>query len=177
VMSCTLHVDLFVDGELPVDFAEVPLDIAPRTSMQIGIDGLFPGFTDLAWAHRFGPLTYDAIAIRLMTGTGQLLSEDVHLPGGLARAVERDLGLTASVSVDEEAGSAEVVVQTRRLAQFVNIDVAGWEPSDGWFDLVPGQRRSILLRRVTERAQFVGSVRCLNGNMAAVRAEAGQRAV
>lgn len=177
VISCTLRVDLFVDGELPVDFAEVPLDIAPRTSMEIGIDALFPGFTDLAWAHQFGPLTYDVIAIRLITGTGQLLSEDVHLPGGLARAVERDLGLTASVSVDEEAGSAEVVVQTRRLAQFVNVDAAGWEPSDGWFDLVSGQKRSIHLRRVTEGAKFVGSVRCLNGNMAAVRAEAGQRAV
>ena len=170
-VSGTLRVDLFVDGELLVDSAECQVELAPRTSTELGIDGLFSGFRDLAWAHRFGPLTFDAVAIRLIEHGGRVLSEDVHLPGGLMRAVERDLGLTATVEVDEDKGVAEVVLKTRRLAQFVNIDVPGWQPAEGWFDLVPGQERTVLVQRISHGTRFAGSARSLNGGAAALRAE------
>jgi beta-mannosidase len=167
----TVRIDLFVDGELLVDSAEHRVELAPRTSTELGIDDLFSGFRDLAWAHRFGPLTYDAIAIRLIEEGGSLLSDDVHLPGGLLRAVERDLGLTATVQVGDDDGSAEVTLQTRRLAQFVNIDVPGWRPVDGWFDLVPGRERTVHLERVAAGARLIGSVRSINGGVATLRVE------
>jgi beta-mannosidase len=170
-LTGTVRVDLFVDGELLVDSAECDVELAPRTSTELGIDGLFSGFRDLAWAHRFGSLTYDAIVIRLIGQEGQLLSEDVHFPGGLPRAVERDLGLTAMVTVNDNGDSAEVFLKTRRLAQFVNIDVPGWQPVDGWFHLVPGRERTVLMKQVSAGARFVGSVRSLNGGVAALRVE------
>ena len=170
-VSGTVRVDLFVDGELLVDGAECHVELAPRTSTELGIDGLFSGFRDLAWAHRFGPLSYDAVAIRLIGEGGRVLSEDVHLPAGLLRAVERNLGLTATVTMSDDHGSADVVLQTRRFAQFVNIDVPGWRPVDGWFDLVPGRERTVLMKRVSADARFVGSVRSLNGGVATLRVE------
>ena len=168
---CTLRVDLFLDGELLVDSAERPVELAPRTSTELGIDSLFPGFRDLAWSHRFGPLAYDAVAIRLIQTDGRVLSEEVHLPGGLMRAVERDVGLTATVRVHDASGLAEVTLQTRRLAQFVNLDVPGWQARDGWFDLVPGHERTVLVQRMSLGADFIGSARSINGGVAVLRRE------
>jgi beta-mannosidase len=170
-VMCTVRVDLFVDGELLVDSAEHPVELEPRMSTELGIDSLFPGFRDLAWAHRFGPLTYDTVSIRLIDTDGRVLSEDVHLPGGLLRAVDRDVGLEATVKVGDDSGLAEVTLRTRRLAQFVNLDVAGWQAQDGWFDLVPGRERTVLVRRMSHGADFVGSARSINGGTAILRGE------
>lgn len=170
-VSGTVQVDLFVDGELLVDSAEREITLAPHTSTELGIDALFSGFRDLAWAHRFGPLAYDVVAVRLVGEDGQVLSEDVHLPGGLARPVERDLGLEATVTVSADGDTAELVLRTRRFAQFVNIDAPGWRPGDGWFDLLPGQQRAVPLQRVSDGVRFVGSLRSLNGGTVVVRGE------
>lgn len=161
-VTVTLSVDLFVDGELKVDSAESALVVGAFSSVEIGVDALFDGFRDLSWAHRFGPLTYDVISVRLLDRDGREVGSAVHTPGGLARPVERDLGLQAQVSLDD--GDALLTVDTRRFAHFVSIDAPGWRPDDSWFHLAPGGSRTIRLRRVDAAdAPLRGTVRSLNG--------------
>jgi beta-mannosidase len=167
-LAGSLRVELFVDGELPVDSAEVEVALAARTSAEFAIDGLFDGFRDLSWSHRFGPLTYDVIAATLLDADGRTLSESVHLPGGRARPVERDLGMTAEV-VEIDESSADVVLRTRRFAQFVSVDAAGWIPDDTGFDLAPGRTRTVRLERGSAPGGVAGTARALNGGSASFR--------
>lgn len=164
-----VRVELFVNGELRVDAAEREITLAPRSSIELGIDAMFEGFRDLSWSHHFGNLSYDVIALSLVDETGRIVSEQVHLAGGLARPIERDLGLTAdAVLIDDD--TARATVRSRMFAQFVSIDAPGWLPEDTGFDLPPGREREIeLLRRLPE-AKAVGTVSALNGGSVTFRA-------
>ncbi len=78
------------------------------------------------------------------------MADAVHLPLGLDRPVEPDVGLAATV-VDvapEDGGRWSVDVSTRRFAQWVEFDVPGFEADDSWFHLAPGATRRVGLRRV-----------------------------
>jgi len=158
----TLTAELFVDGELRVDHAERPVKLQARSSDRIGVDSMFEGFRDLAWAHRFGPLTYDVVVVRLLAADGTVISEWTHQPGGLSRAFERDLGLEVEIDRPHQ-DSAELEIRSRRYAQFVTIDAPGWLPDDDWFDLAPGQLRRVSIRRGRGDAQLTGAIRPLNG--------------
>lgn len=167
--SGLVRVELFVNGELRVDVAEREVVVAPRSSTEFGIDAMFGGFRDLAWAHHFGNLSYDVIAVSLVDEDGRVRSEHVHLAGGLARQVERDLGLGAEV-VSVDGDTARVIVRTRMFAQFVSVDVPGWLPEDCGFDLPPGRAREIELVRRLPEAKLVGTVSALNGGSVSFRA-------
>jgi beta-mannosidase len=162
-----LRIELFVDGELLVDSAERALTLPPRSSTEAHVDGMFQGFRDLSWSHRFGPLAYDVIAVRLLATDGTTLSETTHLPGGALRPVERDVGLGARVTM-LSADDAIVELSARRFAQCVDVEVPGWRAEDSWFDLAPGSK-AVRLHRVEVGAPLVGSVHVLNGRSIAVR--------
>ena len=53
---------------------------------------------------------------------------------------------------------------TRRFAQSVALDVAGFVPTDSWFHLAPGATRSLTLVPLpgSEAARPRGSVRAVN---------------
>ena len=145
-LEAGLEVELFIDGELRVDAAQRALSVPARSSTQVTIDTLFDGFRDLTWSHRFGPLTYDVIGVRLVSATGEVLSEAVHLPGGLARHSKRDIGLAAVVEPLDDR-TAQLIVSTREFAQFVTVESRGWIAEDSGFDLVGGRDRVVKLTR------------------------------
>jgi len=167
-LDATLRVDLFVDGELKVDTAERPVSLTPRSSEEVGIDALFDGFRDLSWAHRFGPLTYDVVAVSLVDTNGVVLADTAHLPGGLNRPLERTLGLSVdAVTVDGEDSSVELT--SRRFAQFVTLDVPGWRAVDSGFGVAPGQSKTVLFKRIRKDARFAGTVFIVNGGSLPLR--------
>lgn len=129
--------------------------------IEVGADGLFGGFRDLAYAFRFGPPVHDVVVVTLVDSIGRLMGQHVHLPLGLARDVETDIGLRANARRGA-AGGWELTVATRRLAQSVAVEVPGYEPADSWFHLPPGGQRTIGLRSVGGAGVPVGSVRALN---------------
>ncbi|WP_106348546.1 glycosyl hydrolase 2 galactose-binding domain-containing protein [Antricoccus suffuscus] len=157
-----LRAELFTNGELCVDSAEIPINIGRRDGLTVTIDSMFTGFRDLTWAHKFGPIAYDVIGVTLLNADSDPVSSAVHLPGGPARDREPDLGLTSSLA---QSGSEDwhVEVESRRFAQWVSLDVPGWNPDDSWFHLLPGQRRDIALHP-TEAAPSkpTGYIRALN---------------
>jgi beta-mannosidase len=101
-----------------------------------------------------------------------MVSDGIHLPSGLERPFESDIGLAAAAELRSD-GVWSMAVTTRRFAHFVVVEVPGFRPSDSWFSLAPGARRTLTLHPMTgssasghptasgERPS--GHVRALNG--------------
>jgi len=139
--------------------------VAARSSQHWSVDELAGAFLDLNHAYKFGPQTYDALTLSLRDVEGREIAAAVHLLGEHGRALQRDVGLTATVT-DAGDGRWTLVVATRDTAQYVCIDVDGYCPEDSWFHLAGGTQRSLALypraRSGAGPARPVGVVRALN---------------
>jgi beta-mannosidase len=158
-----LSVALFSRGELRVEEVGRPVAVAARGATVVEAGALFGGFRDLSYSYRFGPPAYDVVAVTLVDGDGGTVSDVVHLPTGLERAFEPDVGLEATAEPATD-GRWSVSVTTRRFAQWVVVEVPGFRPSDSWFHLAPGATRTLTLHPegTDVGARPSGHVRCLN---------------
>ena len=102
--------------------------------------------------------------VRVGLDVAGTVHEAFHLPGGIRRPVEADLGLEAGAV--RRDGTWEVTVATRRFAQWVAIDLPGFVPSDSWFHLAPGAERTVTLQPAGGDGPPKGRVRALNGRHA-----------
>ena len=132
----------------------------------MGAGALFDGFRDVSYSHRFGPPAYDVVAARLTDRGGTTLSDVVFLPAGLDRPLESEIGLAATAR-QEVDGRWSLSVTTRRLAQWVVVEVPGFRPSDSWFHLAPGSTRTMTLERTHGGEVPAGQVRAVNASTTA----------
>ncbi len=141
----TLELELWRAGEVRVGAASTRLTVAGRTATELNAVALFDGFQDLNYAYRFGPPPHDLVAATLRDSSGALQARAVHFIGHWPAGQEKDVGLAAAAEV---AGRRErrLTVHTRRFAQAVHINVAGFLAEDNYFHLLPGEERTILLR-------------------------------
>lgn len=124
--------------------AEHPVDVPARASTSVLLDAVL-GFRDLAYVYRFGPRTYDAVAVTWCDDdTAETLGEAVHLVGGPVPTSTEAAGLQARGGRDADGG-AWVEVSAARLAPWVVVDLPGWRAQDSWFTLLPGQSRTVPL--------------------------------
>jgi len=94
-----------------------------------------------------------------------VLAENVHLIGGAARPVERSIGLRATVH--RSANGWSVTVDTDGAAQYVRLNVAGFDATDSWFHLPPGGSRTVPLRPAGLADRPTGRVAALNSAVTA----------
>ena len=165
-VEAELVVSLFARGALKVEEAVRPLAVPGRDAVVVGAGTMFDGFRDLSYAHRFGPPAYDVVAVSLRDRHGQTVSEQVHLPAGLERPLEAEVGLEA-VARPGRDGAWSLVVATRRFAAWVVVEVPGFRPADSWFHLAPGTDRVLSLVPIDGRDRPSGVVRALNAQEAA----------
>jgi len=156
-----VQVALFAHGEQRVDQADRVVEVPARGSLTVEAGALFDGFRDLSYSYRFGPPAYDVVAAGLENGEGTPVSDVVHLPSGLDRPVEVDLGLLASARPGAD-DSWTVTVTTRRFAQWVVVEVPDFLATDSWFHLAPGATRSLTLLPQGEAGRPAGLVRAMN---------------
>jgi len=154
-------VELFARGELRVEGVSRTVTIPARGHLVLEAGALFEGFRDLSYSYRFGPPSYDVVAVGLHDGDGAVVSEVVHLPSGLDRPFESDVGLGATARLRAD-GTWSLSVTTRRLAQWVVVEVPGFTPSDSWFHLAPGATRTLGLHADDGAGRPAGHVRALN---------------
>ncbi len=123
----------------------------------------FDGFRDFSWAYRFGPPTADLLVIKLSNETEGVIHEGFHFPLGHAAFFGTDPGITARAT-PAMAEEFPLHISTRQFAQYVHIDVDGFDVSDQYFHLAPGAEKTVLLRRRphTSKRDLRGSVRALN---------------
>ncbi len=154
-----LRITLFDLAGNPLEEEATTVEVPARSQRHWSTAELLGGFRDLTNAYRFGPPAFDVVRVDLdVDGT---VRESIHLPGGVGRPVEADLGLEA-VAVRRD-GTWAVTVRTRRFAQWVALDLPGFLPSDSWFHLAPGSERTVTLRATGGDDSPKGRIRALNG--------------
>lgn len=160
-----IELDLYRGGDISVGSAVREIEVDAHGSVEIAAVTLFEGFLDLSFAYRFGPPMADVMHARLFTTDG-CIADAFWFTAGLPATRETDVGLAATVRPGAKAHERIVEVSTRRFAQSVSIDAAGFDAQDNGFHLAPGQTRTVLLQA---RGRHSPSVR---GTLSALNAEA-----
>ena len=167
-LKARIELTLYRRGEIPVEHASLDVEAPPRATLEIAATDFFDAWYDLNYAYRFGPPSHDLVLARLLAPDGACLSESCFFPLGLPNSTEADVGLTATATARAD-GEFNLKVTTRRFAQSVCIDVAGFVAGDEYFHLAPGATRMIVLRPARTPATSAphGYVRALNSTAAA----------
>jgi len=88
-------------------------------------------------------------------------------PAAPPRPLESDVGLAATAQALGD-GRWSAAVTTRRLAQWVVIEVPGFTPSDSWFHLAPGDSHTVTLTPdAPDGGRPAGLVRAVNAQATA----------
>jgi beta-mannosidase len=153
-----LRLTLYNANGAAVEEAISPIKVDGHSEQHWNAATLLGGFRDLTNAYRFGPPAYDLVRARLEAG--DTVSEAFHLPLGLGRRQEPDLGLEAHAAPGRD--NWQLTVLTRRFAQWVVIDVPGFAAQDSWFHLAPGSQRTVVLRPLDGSPTPKGRVRAVN---------------
>ncbi|HTP40594.1 MAG TPA: hypothetical protein VMI92_13595 [Steroidobacteraceae bacterium] len=152
-----LRLDLWRGGEVAVGGGVRDIEVPAHGALEIAACELLEGFTDLSYAYRFGPPPCELVHASFRG------AEAFHHPVG--RSAEPDAALALEARAQWRDGVAELVLGTRRFAQSVAIEIAGYTPEDNYFSLAPGASRTLGLRRDAASQPFpplVGHVQALN---------------
>ncbi|HLX87950.1 MAG TPA: hypothetical protein VKR22_05800, partial [Acidimicrobiales bacterium] len=143
-LECVVRVEMFTPGSGRPESLDVPVTVPARGVSTLRSSAVVDGFRDIGYAYRYGTSGFDAVVVSALGPGGEAVAEEVHLPMGQARALEPDVGLAAELAAGAD-GRWTLGVTTRRLAQWVSVDVPGFRPDDSWFHLVPGRVRTVEL--------------------------------
>jgi len=164
-LSASLRVALYRGGELCVEQALAPVELAPHSQGEWNVESVIGRFVDASWAYRFGPPAQDAIVVSLerdgedaaadgerLQHAGErdgarVISQAVRFPAGrpLTRESPEQLGLQARCSALPGA-EVQLELSSRRLAYGVRIDAPGLQASDSGFFIEPAGTRTVTLR-------------------------------
>ena len=169
--AATLRLELFAHGEHSSEQAEQAVVVPAHGGLTLSGTSLFDGFRDLSYAYRYGPVVQDVVVAQIVEAD-DVVSEFVYLPGGPSRPVEADVGLEARARV-RDGGGWVLDVTTKRLAQWVVIEVDGYRPTDSWFHLAPG--RTVSLGLVPDGGSGSPTASEPSGRVRAVNARASAR--
>jgi beta-mannosidase len=160
-LEATLELTCYRAGEFITGNATRTLTVAAHDTLELPAVDLFPGFLDLSYAYRFGPPAHDLVIATLRRADGTALRQAFHLIAGPALTREPDIGLRASATRRSE-NEFELKIATRRFAQAVWIEAAGFEADDAYFHLPPGGEHSVVIRCSDPARSLRGRVHALN---------------
>jgi beta-mannosidase len=159
-----LTLTLLRDGAIVVAEAAANVLVPARGQVSVRADAVLPHFFDTAYAYRFGPQGFHALAGVLRRSDGVALAETVFFPGGLG--VDReDLGLEATGHPVQGSSGIDVTLRCQRLSRDVAIEAVGYSSDDNYFHLLPGIEKTVRLTphtRGSAPSRFTGSATALN---------------
>jgi beta-mannosidase len=139
----TLELSFLRDGKVQVISVQREMRLAPRSSQLIHASDVIGAFFDTNYAYRFGPPSHDVTRARLMCRqSGKTLAEAFHFPLGRGKAL---FDSTLSATVERQAKGYDLNIEADGFAQSVNIVVEGYLPSDNYFHLMTGEKRTVFL--------------------------------
>ena len=161
LLDATLELEMYRDGQVMAR-ARSTLLVPPRASVTKSVDALLGQFTDHTNAYRFGPAKYDVVAARLRRNdNGAVVSEDFHFPLDMNVAMRRRVELRQELATRDD-GALVLTLAADDFLQAVRVSCEGFEPSDNYFHMAPGQDKRVVLKRVDAGATVHGWVEALN---------------
>ncbi|MCJ0980097.1 beta-mannosidase [Rhodococcus sp. ARC_M12] len=121
---------------------EQAVTVQANASIALTVDSIVGTFTDANHAYRFGSRTYSAVTVLFLNDDGVEVTRTTALVGAQSR--QNTVGLSAEV-VEIDSGTWELTVLSRWPAQYVCVDIDGFEASDSWFHLAPNEPRTLTL--------------------------------
>lgn len=163
-LQADIEITAWRHGHVQVGQGRQAIDVPAHGAQSWPQMAWFDWFADWSWAYRFGPASAQVLVATLRGAQGEVLSQCVAFPTGLALPQERDLGLRAFARALGE-GVFELTVSTERFAQSVYFDVDAHVPDDAYFHLAPGAQHRVLMRPYKgAHAGLNGCVRALNSD-------------
>ncbi len=165
-LHAELEVALFRNGSQRIATGNVSVEIAARGTLEVDSSTLFDNFMDLSYAYRFGPSQYDVAVARLTDAAGsKLIAQACHFPRGLSAERVEDLGLAASVQAVQD-DEWRLNLRSERFAHAIALDLPEFTVEDCYFNLSPGEQRSLTLHATVAGAKPRGFARPLNAQSA-----------
>jgi beta-mannosidase len=165
VLEAEIEVSLYRFGEVRIARGATSVELSARSALEMNAAALFDDFLDLSYAYRFGPPSHDVVVAVLRDNKGVELARAFHFVPSLPSQREMDVGLYAEARASGN-NHYDLVVRSRRLAQSVSFEVDGFDCSDNYFHLAPGEERRLVLRaRFSSNTAGIpprGSVHALN---------------
>ncbi len=159
----TVHLSVW-RGANAIERGEASLHVPARATIAIPLVELLDRFVDLNDAFGFGPLAHDAVALEWRDAAGARLGIAHACPRGPVRCAVAEPPLEAHAR-RVDAQTVAVDVSARGLATGVHFEVPGHVPDDEYFHLLPGESRTVTLRRVDPGVRsWRGVVHALNGD-------------
>ncbi|WP_415975853.1 glycoside hydrolase family 2 protein [Rhodococcus sp. 077-4] len=137
---------------------ERAVTVDSSSSIELTVDSVIGTFTDANHAYRFGSRTYSAVTVLFLDDSDVEVTRTTALVGVQSR--QNTVGLSATV-VETDSGAWSLTVRSDWAAQYVCVDIDGFEASDSWFHLAPNEPRTLTLRSRGASAPR-GHVRALN---------------
>ncbi|MFO0905248.1 MAG: glycoside hydrolase family 2 protein [Pirellulales bacterium] len=137
-----IELQLLKEPQLCVARQEVPIDVAPRSRIQLSADEEFGLFYDLTHAYRFGPAHHDVVAATLFDENREPIGDAFHFVQRKAPFPRSGTAVRASASAGEK-GQFLVEVTSGGFLHTVRITAEGYLPDDNYFHLLPGRTRHI----------------------------------
>ncbi|OZD01813.1 beta-mannosidase [Rhodococcus sp. 06-235-1A] len=137
---------------------ERTVSVDANASIELTVDSIVGTFTDVNHTYRFGRRTYSAVTVLFLDDSGVEVTRTTSLVGVQSR--QNTVGLEAEVS-ESDSGTWVLTVRSEWAAQYVCVDIDGFEVSDSWFHLAPDEPRTVTLRSRGASAPR-GHVRALN---------------
>ena len=143
-LEAQLSLSLWQDGKKLLEESKKSVHLGAHSTSVLKGGAFFPEFRDLSYAYRFGPSAFDVITLKLETAAEEHWC--FFFPLGLEFRPRTDLGLVAEI---EETSAREWQVQLKADAfcQSVALEIRGFEISDNYFHLAPGQRKHVKVTR------------------------------
>jgi beta-mannosidase len=159
-ISAELRASLY-RGTMNVASATTRISLASRSTVSLSVDEVIGSFTDVSYAYRFGQPNHDVVVATLVNqATGDIVAEAFHFPLGVG-ASRPAVNLQARVERIAEDRYA-VTFSADELALAVSIETSGWSPSDNYFNVAPGNKRTIILKSAGRSGSMSGRATALN---------------
>jgi beta-mannosidase len=139
------------DGANLVKSAEHSVVLGARSMMHCSLSELLCTYADYSNAYGFGLPSCDLIRARFSWVDERCIqqqSESHVWPTGRPSGTNRADVVSASIVSDDVAsGIAVVKIESKTGAFGIHLDADGWDRSDDWFHLAPGDARLVTVRR------------------------------
>jgi len=114
---------------------ERAVDLPPRSTRTLSVDGCFDRFQDTTWAYRFGRPAFRAVAAELRLSNGTSI-QHVAMVGHAGVDVAADVQITARLA--EFQGVTFLQLDSDRLLEWARLETGGLEYIDNYVHVIPG---------------------------------------
>lgn len=134
--------------------------VGPNQFVRLGLDTLLGQFFDTNYQHKFGPPKHDVVACQLFNSEEQLLSESYFYPQGYDLGINPSATIEANVHEDNDAYILQL--KAYEFVQSVCISVRGCLAEDNYFNMLPGQERTVTIIKQGTIKRFRGCIQAVN---------------